>query len=324
MESSEVKPEPYNLGGGTSTLSGTSDSRAYERENVNRWEAPSQPLITVLVSLFLLSGLPSAFPSGLVSLDKPANLQALMRNVAWNELQARKHPAYSYEDRLQQVTPGGSRTTLQIQTRQGLVSRLIEVNGKPPTEKQCRSNLDLLNRIAASPALQNSRLRSQQSEMRRIETLFAEMPQAFLFGYEGKEKTTGLIRIRYWPNPAFHPHSRVGGVLLGLQGTLWVDPSSQRIARIQGSLNKAVTFGWGILARLDRGGRFVLEQSRIPDGTWYESLLSVRFTGTILIFKRLNANVKQIFSSYKPLAPGLTVAQAVDILERVPAHCTRP
>ncbi|HTV54174.1 MAG TPA: hypothetical protein VMI06_04585, partial [Terriglobia bacterium] len=197
------------------------------------------------------------------------------------------------------------------------------VNGRPPTEKQCRGNLDLLNRIVANPVLQESRLKSQQSDMRRRETLFIEMPRAFLFHYEGTEKTTGWFRIKYWPNPAFHPNSRAAGVLMGLQGTMWVDPSSKRIVRIQGTLNKAVTFGWGILARLQRGGRFVMEQSRLPDGAWHERLLFVRFTGTILIFKRLNVNLKQTFTAYREMPDNLTIAQAVDILKRVPVHCTQ-
>jgi hypothetical protein len=322
MDDNKLNTEPCAVGGGSRSSSGTIHAHAWERDNLRPWEMTYAALAIALVSIVFSTGIATAFATGPQPFDKPAKLDALMRNVAWNELQARKHPAYGYEDRLKQEMPANTRTSLQIQTQQGLVSRLIDVDGKPPTEKECRGNLALLNRIAGSSALQESRLRSQQTDLRRRATLFAEMPAAFRFQYEGTEKDTGLLRIRYWPSPDFHPHSRVGGVLLGLQGTMWVDPSSQRIARIQGSLNKAVTFGWGILARLDRGGRFVMEQSRLPNGTWYESLLSVKFTGSILIFKRLSVNVTQIFSSYKPLSSDLTVAQAVGILKRFPVQCT--
>jgi hypothetical protein len=324
MESNKLKTGPYTLRGGISAPSGTADAPARERGHV-RSRGTLYPMLAIAaVSLIFFAGVPSALPSSSASLERPASLQAFMRDVAWNELQAQKHPGYSYEDRLKQQTPDGSQKSLQIQTQQGLVSRLVDVDGKPPTEKQCRSNLDLLSRIAANPALQESRLRSQQSDMRRRETLFGEMPTAFLFHYEGTEKTTGLVRIRYSPNPAFHPRNRVDGILMGLQGTMWVDPSGKRIARIQGTLNKSVTFGWGILARLEQGGRFVMEQSRLPDGTWRESLLSVKFTGTILIFKRLDVNITRTFSSYKQMADGLTIEQAADMLKRLPVHCTRP
>jgi hypothetical protein len=247
-----------------------------------------------------------------------------MRDVAWNELHARQYPVHYYEVHLTEEEPSSSETTLQIQTRQGMVSRLIDLDGKPPSQKECRNNLDSLARIAASPSLRQTRLRSQQSELSRREQLFGAMPAAFLFQYEGIEKSTGWYRIRFWPNPAFHPRSRVGGVLLGLEGTLWVDPSSKRFARIEGRLDKDVTFGWGILARLDRGGQFTLTQSRIKDGTWQEDTLFVNFRGTILFLKRLDVNVKETFSSYEEVASGLTVAQAVDMLKRVPVHCTGP
>jgi hypothetical protein len=287
-------------------------------------DAADPAWIIALLSVYFLAGLPSSFASSRVSSSRPPNLKSLMRDVAWNELRARKDPAHYYENLLKEQTPNGSRTSLQIQTRQGLVSRLIGVNGKPPTQKQCRNNLASLDRIAASPALQQSRLRSQRADMGRRERLFADMPAAFIFQYEGTEKSTGWFRIRYWPNPDFHPHNRVGGVLLGLQGTLWVDPVTKRLARIQGRLNKNVTFGWGILARLDRGGRFVLQQSKIKNGTWQVTTLFVNFQGTILLFKRLNVNMRETFSSYKEMPDSLTVARAVGILKRVPVHCTGP
>jgi hypothetical protein len=249
------------------------------------------------------------------------DVQALVRDAAWNELQAREHPAHNYEMVVRLKSPNSSRTNLQIQTRQGSVSRLIKFDGKPPSEKQCRSSLALLDRIAASSVLQQTRFRSQRSDMRRREQLFADMPSAFHFQYEGTEPKTGWIRIRYWPNPDFHTRSRVAGVLVGLQGTMWIDPTSKRIARIQGSLNKGVTFGWGILARLYRGGKFVMEQSRIPDGTWEETLLFVQFKGTILLFKKLDVNLTQSVSSYKDMPDNLTLGQAVDILKRFPVRC---
>jgi hypothetical protein len=275
-------------------------------------------------SIFLLGHVHPAFPSRPPVSNGHPDIQALVRDTAWNELQARRHPAHYYERLLKETTPDSSRTHLQIQTPQGSVSRLIEVDGKPPTEKQCRNNFALLDRIAASSVLQETRLTSQRSEMRRREQLFTDMPAAFLFQYEGTEGKTGWIRIRYRPNPDFHIRNRVAGVLVGLQGTMWIDPSSKRIARIQGSLNKDVTFGWGILARLYRGGRFMLEQSRLPDGNWQETLLFVEFKGSILLFKKLDVNVTQTISSYKDMANNLTIEQAVGILEHVSVHCTAP
>lgn len=248
------------------------------------------------------------------------NVKSLMRSVAYNELHARRHPAHLYQSVVNQQTPEGSRMSLQIVTYQGAVSRLLKVNGKAPTRKQCDSNLVLLSRIAASPRLQQSRLKSQQSEMRRREQLFESMPTAFLFKYDGTEKSTGFLRISYRPNPQFRPPNRAAGVLAGLEGILWVDPSSQRLARIQGRLNKDVSFGWGILARLYRGGQFVLEQNKLKDGTWQVHSLFVRFQGTILLLKKLNVDMKQTFSSYKEVPEGITLDQAVERLKGVPCR----
>lgn len=257
------------------------------------------------------------YPAASPQLD----IHRLIRNMAYNELYARAHPARYYRYVQHEETPQGSQTTLQIGTRQGTVGRLIKVNGKPPSVKQCSKGIDQLQRIAASPRLQQSRLRSQQADMKRRESLFAAMPDAFIYHFDGIEKDTGWIRLKYEPNPHFHPTSRAGGVLQGLAGTLWVDPSSQRLVRINGTLVNTVTFGWGILAKLYPGGHFEMKQSRIADGSWQLTSLAVTFQGKILLFKRLHVDMKDTFSSFRAVANNLTVSEAAGLLERVHVHC---
>ncbi len=251
----------------------------------------------------------------------PTEVQQLMRNVAWNELQARKHPGHYYEYHFSEETPQGSQTFLQIETGQGMVERLMEVNGRPPSERQCHKSLDSLRRVASQPQLQQSQLRSQQEDLARRAQLFAAMPDAFIFRAEGVEKGTGWLRIAYSPNPQFRPRGRVGGVLVGLQGTLWVDRSAQRLVRIQGRLVRDVTFGWGFLARLDRGGEFVLIQSRLPDGAWHEKVLRVNFQGSILLVKKLDVDMKDTFYGFKDVPDRLTLLEAIHTLESAPVKC---
>ncbi|MGH9446067.1 MAG: hypothetical protein ACRD3O_10105, partial [Terriglobia bacterium] len=142
-------------------------------------------LIIAALCLCLARGVAPALAAGSESGAAPVDVQRLMRNVAWNELHARKDPAHQYEYDFREETPQASKTFLQIKTRQGMVERLINVNGQPPGETRCHKNLNLLNRIASQPQLQQSRLRSQRADMARREQLFAAMPAAFLFRIEG-------------------------------------------------------------------------------------------------------------------------------------------
>ena len=61
-----------------------------------------------------------------------------------------------------------------------------------------------------------------------------------------------------------------------------------------------------------------MEQSRGTDGTWHEKLLSVHFDGTVLIFKHIHIRVKQIRCCYKRVPNGLSIREAVHLLETQP------
>jgi hypothetical protein len=244
-----------------------------------------------------------------------------MRDVAWNEVQAMLRPKHHYEYVLTEQTPGRSQKTLNIDTPQGTIELPVSVDGKPPSEKQCRRSRNLLLRITSDKTLQESRLKSQRTDEARRAQLFSAMPQAFLYQYLGVEKGTGWIRLAFRPNPKFRPRTRVGGVLPGLQGVLWVDPGAKRLVRIQGSLIHNVTMGWGILARIYSGGRFLLEQARMPDGSWQEARLWVNLRVRILLFKKLAVHMTDSYSSFKRMPDNITLNEAVNDLEHQKFAC---
>ncbi|MGH9402637.1 MAG: hypothetical protein ACRD2P_11080 [Terriglobia bacterium] len=227
--------------------------------------------------------------------------------------------AYKYTH--QEITPGSKQTTLEVETPGGMVSRLIEEDGRPPTEKRCRRNLARLDRIASDARLQRSRRNDQQEETARREQLFRALPEAFIFQYGGRDKNTGWVKVNYRPNPAFHPRNRVGGVLTGLAGVMWVDPSSEHLVKIEGRVIKPVTFGWGILAKVNPGGRYRLEQQRLPDGDWKLAALDVHLHGTMLLVKKLNVSMTEIYTSYQEVGGSLTLPAAVEMLKRVRVNC---
>jgi hypothetical protein len=105
-------------------------------------------------------------------------------------------------------------------------------------------------------------------------------------------------------------------VLQGMQGYLLIDPREHRIARIDGTLLKDVGFGWGILGHLDKGGRFLVEQADVGDGTWDISRMSLTFTGKVLLFKRIDINSSEVYSEFRSVPVGLTFAQAIDLLKK--------
>ena len=105
-------------------------------------------------------------------------------------------------------------------------------------------------------------------------------------------------------------------VLTGMEGTILVDATKDRIARIDGTLAKDVSFGWGILGHLDKGGHFLVEQGDIGDSTWDMSRMGLTFTGKILLFKRIDIKSTETYSDFRSVPTGLTFAQGVELLKK--------
>jgi|GEM_PF-853441 hypothetical protein len=243
-----------------------------------------------------------------------SSISQLVKNMAWNELQASEHPAHYYRYIQRAISSDGSRTTEEIATRYGRVSRLIEVNGHRPDPQQIEKDEQLLARIATDTQFQKARLKDQQSEQLRRDNVIEDMPVAFIYTYAGRD-ANGAIMLKFRPAPDFSPSSRQSLVLEGMAGEMWIDPSSQRMVKVDGTLIRDVTIGWGFLARLRTGGRFLLEQAKDADGTWQQILLSVRFDGTEFIFKPLHIHETLVRCCFERVPDDLTIPEAVHMLQ---------
>ncbi|MGH9404606.1 MAG: hypothetical protein ACRD3D_02080 [Terriglobia bacterium] len=281
--------------------------------------------LVAMTAIGLWTGIPgrAAPPSAAETSPSAAEIQKLMHDAAWNQVHSMDDHTHRYQYVHVDVEPKNTRTTLEISTRQGIAARLIELNGKPPSRSECRHDLAQLERLASSPRLRRSHLRSQESEMSRREELFRVLAEAFSFQYAGTDRETGWIRVRYRPNRSFRPRTRADAVLTGLAGTMWVDGSSRRIMKIEGHVIAPVSFGWGILAKIYPGGQYFMEQARLPTGDWRVATLQVNLRGTIMLFKKLSVNMKEIYKSYREVPADLTLAAAVHQLAQEPAGCPK-
>jgi hypothetical protein len=190
-----------------------------------------------------------------------------------------------------------------------------------PEQKQGEEN-HLAGLVNDPEQLSRKHSQEQQSAERTLRIVKA-LPEAFFYDNDGDEpgaahlgkEGTRLVRLKFRPNPAYEPPSRVEQVLEGMEGFLLIDPTSRRIARIDGTLFKEVGFGWGILGHLDKGGHFLVEQSEVGDGSWQISRMSLGFTGKILIFKSIVIKSEEVFSDFRRVPADTTFAQGVDMLK---------
>jgi hypothetical protein len=153
-----------------------------------------------------------------------------------------------------------------------------------------------------------------------MEEMLRIIPEAFVFQDLGKQR--GLEKIAFHPNPDFKPKTYAQRILHTLVGTAFIDLHDKQIARISASLAERVEFGLGLLGRVDKGGSMNITRTRLSAGVWQVSVEKIDLSGRMAIFKSLNRHKDEQRSDFKPVAPGTTVAQALDELEKSgpPAH----
>jgi hypothetical protein len=235
----------------------------------------------------------------------------LISQVVHNELADRGRPdVWLY--RVERTQGGRTESRIQADTKFGPIYRIIAYNGVPLTADQQRAE-DARITSLLSDSRQIAKNRQQHiDDEKHLENLMAMMPRAFIYEYDGVED--GLVRIKFRPDPNFDPPTYEGRIFHGLTGTIWVDPAAKRIARMEGTLQQPVEFGYGILGKLEKGGTFQFRRVFVTDKRWKTSWIELHVLGRIIFVKSVAKDQKEIRSQFRELPVETTLQQARDLL----------
>ena len=251
----------------------------------------------------------------------------LVRQAIQNELapgSGGRHFMFKQE----RTTAHLTQTKLLVETKDATAGLLIAQDGRPLNAQQRQQEEQRLANYAQNPDELSKKRKQEREDDERTERILRAFPDAFIFEPEGTQKGTAavgrlgedLVRLKFRPNPAYVPPTRVEQVLTGMQGHLLIDGTERHVAEIDGTLEKDVGFGWGILGHLDRGGRFLVQQAEIGDHQWEITRMELSFTGKILLIKKLSIRSSDVFSDFRPVPSDLTFAQGVELLKKQAAH----
>jgi hypothetical protein len=260
---------------------------------------------------------------GRATADTPSSPVELVQRTAQNEIRSSsQNPKYMFRDRKE--TPHGSQTKLLVETQDAMAGMLVAIDDHRLNPQQREAEIARIQRFIHDPEELRKKHKQEKEDAERISRIMNALPQAFLYEFDGTEvgspgvgKTgVDLVRLKFRPNPRYTPPSHVEQVLTGMQGIILIDPQRNRIAKIDGSLLKDVSFGWGILGHLDRGGHFLVEQGDIGEDHWEITRMDLSFTGKIMLFKSLSIRSTEIYSDFLPVPPDLTFSQGIELLKK--------
>lgn len=204
-----------------------------------------------------------------------------------------------------ELDKGGTLREIESETRQlsfykgYRISRLIEKNGKPLTEKEQREadkdagdRVEEIEKIIAKKEKNEMKDGPPREDGPRVSV--AELLRASNLINPRRERFRGrdVIVFDFEPNPAFD-YKNAKSILKFFgktAGVMWIDEQDKQVARLEAYLADSFKIGGGVLAKLRKGASFVLEQERVNDEIWLPSVADINLSVRVLLFKGINVN----------------------------------
>lgn len=254
--------------------------------------------------------------------------QQLVRASVANALAANAQ-TLTLRYRFTRITPHGTFVKDVIETKQGEVSRLVSIDGKPLGAERASAETERLQQLLANPEEQKRHYEHELATERQIDRLMREIPDAFLFhripDHRIPDSTSGshrdslsdgspsrspkdwphasssLVHIAFVPNPSFSPPDLASRIFAGMAGEVWIDPSTLHMVRLKAHLNHSIHWGFGLLATFARGGSVEIQNEQVLPGYWTITRLELDLTGTALLFKPISLHLTEIQGDFKAM-----------------------
>ncbi len=274
----------------------------------NHWR---RPLAATLFLFFIAA-------AGRAQQKPDISPQELVRQASRNEIKASDVQYYAmfkdttdYKDH--------SITKEIVRTKDGGLTSTLLLNGRPLTAEERQKDNEKLEKFANDLAARRKRRDSNKEDDKRAETMLSSLPDAFLYTYVSTDHGPNgeeLVHLKFKPNPNFTPPNHETAVYQGMEGDMIIDRKAARIAKIDGTLFKDVDFGWGILGKLYKGGKFIIVQRDVGGGHWEEVQETLQFYGKVLMIKPLTIWSTETMTDFRPVPSDLTTAQALELLHK--------
>jgi hypothetical protein len=175
-----------------------------------------------------------------------------------------------------QVTP--------IENGTVILRKLIERDGKPVTDGE-------VDRIK----VQEERRR----EGRR--TAMDDVVAMLTFKMDRRETLNGrdTIVITFTPRPDGDPQTREGRIAKAFTGSVWVDEAAREVIRVEATAVDTISFGLGLIARLNQGTTVTLRREPIDGRLWLPTSIRFAGEGRALLVRKLNVDQRIEWSEYK-------------------------
>jgi hypothetical protein len=264
---------------------------------------------------------PPAISSSNLDLTPNANgrlseqqMQELFRVVASKDEENEKRLRdYTYIERNEEHKLDGNGQTKSTEARTyevmelygEQVRRLIEKDDKPLPEKDQAKEEEKIQKIIDKRKNESDEERKKHEEKEEKDRengrkFVREVADAYNFKLVGTELIGGREAwvIDGEPRPGYEPHMKEAKFLPKFHGRVWIDKDDLQLAKMEVEAIDTVSLGW-ILARVHKGTRVMLEQTRVNEEVWLPRHVTFKLDARVALLKGYKIDGEDTFRDYK-------------------------
>jgi hypothetical protein len=269
-------------------------------------------------------------PDGKLSQEQ---MQQLLRVVAEKDMENDKRQRdYTYlEHEVQKNFDGkGHLKSTEIKTYEILeiageqVQRLIQKDDKPLDAKEAAKEDEKIQKIIdkRKDETEEQKKKREEKEAKEREDgrkFVKEIADAYNFKLVGTESVGGRDAwvIDGEPRPGFEPHMKDAKFLSKIHGRVWIDKSDLQLSKLDVEMLDTISFGL-FLARIHKGTRVILEQTRVNDEVWLPKQLNFKLDARVALLKGYNIGDEQTFRDYKKFRTSTKIVGMGEVKDQPP------
>jgi len=188
------------------------------------------------------------------------------------------------------------------------ISTLVAKNGKPLGEKELekenektRKRIEQLQKHEAKKEAKEEKAKEQGKEEKKDDPGIEVFLRACRFMNPRRERFRGqdVLVFDFEPNPQFQPHKLEEKLVTKLAGVVWIDEKALDVARLEAYFVGDMKIAGGVLANLQKGTSFVIEQAFVNNEVWLPIHEEAHVGVRVLMLKGFKVSEATRYSDYK-------------------------
>jgi hypothetical protein len=185
------------------------------------------------------------------------------------------------------------------------VQKLVAKNDKPLSDKEAGKEDDKIQKLIdkrknESADEREKRLKKEEKERADNRKFVSEVADAYNFKFVGVEPLEGreTYVIDGDPRPGYEPHLKDAKILPKFRFRAWIDKDEEQWKKLDIQCIDTVSFGL-FLARIHKGSRIVIEQTRVNDEVWLPQHVALNVDARLALLKNFDMAMDVTFKDYK-------------------------